>query len=81
MPSFHASHGFLVLQVCEDHHGLIFALIEASLSVGMSSLLGRVLKDQVSMFQVTSGGGEPSMTMQSVAWSACSGVEAHEYYV
>ena len=39
------------------------------------------LKDQVSMFQVTSGGGEPSMTMQSVAWSACSGVEAHEYYV
>ena len=74
-------NGFLVLQFCEEHHGLPFSLIEASLNVGVSRLFCRVLEEKISMMQVTSGGGEPSMTMQSVAWSACSGVEAHEYYV
>ena len=49
--------------------------------MGASSLLGRVLEDQVSMVQVTSGGGEPSMMMQSAAWFACSGVEANDDYV
>ena len=72
---------FLVLLFCEEHHGLPFSLIEAFLNVGVSSLLGRVLEDQVSMVQVTSGGGEPSMMMQSAAWFACSGVEANEDYV
>ena len=72
---------FLVLLFCEEHHGLPFSLIEASLSVGVSSLLGRVLEDQVRVLEVTSGGGEPSMTMQSAAWCACSGVEAQEYHV
>ena len=73
--------GFLVLQFCEEHHGLPFSLIEASLNVGVSSLLGRVLEDQVRVLEVASAGGEPSMTIQSAARCACSGVEAHEYYV
>ena len=72
---------FLVLLFCEEHHGLPFSLIEAFLNVGVSSLLGRVLEDQVSVLQVTSGGREPSKAVQSAAWRACSGVEVHEYYV
>ena len=72
---------FLVLLFCEEHHGLPFSLIEASLSVGVSSLLGRVLEDQVSMMHVPSGGADQFMAMQFTAWCAYSGVEAHKYYV
>ena len=73
--------GFLVLQFCEEHHGLTFSLIEASLNVRVTSLLGRVLEDQVSMMHVPSGGADQFMAMQSTAWCAYSGVEAHKYYV
>ena len=72
---------FLVLLFCEEHHGLPFALIEAFLNVGVFSLLCRVLEDQVSLLQVTSGGGEPARSMPSVTWCGCNDVEAHEYYV
>ena len=61
---------FLVLLFCEEHHGLPFSLIEASLNVGVSSLLGRVLEDQVSMMHVPYGGGDQFMAMQSTAWCA-----------
>ena len=62
--------GLLVLQFCEEHHGLTFSLIEASLNVRVTSLLGRVLEDQVSMMHVPSGGGDQFMAMQSTAWCA-----------
>ena len=62
---------FLVLLFCEEHHGLPFSLIEASLSVGVSSLLGRVLEEKFSMVTVLSGGGEPpSRVLSSALWRA-----------
>ena len=55
--------GFLVLQFCEEHHGLTFALIEASLHVGVSRLFCKVLKEKNNMMQVPSGGGVASSAM------------------
>ena len=55
--------GLLVLQFCEEHHGLTFALIEASLHVGVPRLFCKVLKEKNNMMQVLSGGGVASSAM------------------